>query len=523
METNSTNPSLPATALSRFLRGLGSTSLAQIIAAANSVLLVPLFLNAWGADGYGKWLTLTALVAYLTLVDLGGQSFIGNLLAMEYVRGNEGKFRERLSEGVSLFALIALSVFCLLLIVLSLPGLSIPGHDTPLSLDERLVLLFMGAAFLLSIPGGVYVTAYRATGLFARGTMVGNTLRLIVLGVFVAVLVAKVAPMIYAAVYLASGIMGTIVIIYDIYRQIPATRRIRLSLAAARAGRIHLAGSLHFWLLAVANGLKQHGVIIVLGATVSPALVATYATHRIISGLVGYVSPLLRDPLWPELTFLHAQGRKNDLVRGILLAVKVTVLLSGGAAVFLWIFGPVIYPVWTGRELEIIPILLALFLIQALLASGWNTCGWALLASNQHRRLSYATLSNAVVTIVIAVILAPRFGILGVAFAALAGDLSCGATIFPWLVSHTLRFSVKKIYKAILRPLFAILPAGIILFVSASFLQGPLHLLVMAVIGVVLIYPTTRLAIGKGEDVKWALEKFKGLWRSRAQASKKSA
>ena len=107
--------------------------------------------------------------------------------------------------------------------------------------------------------------------------------------------------------------------------------------------------------------------------------------------------------------------------------------------------------------------------------------------------------------------------------AALAGDLSCGATIFPWLVSHTLRFSVKKIYKAILRPLFAILPAGIILFVSASFLQGPLHLLVMAVIGVVLIYPTTRLAIGKGEDVKWALEKLKGLWRSRAQESKTSA
>ena len=40
-------------------------------------LLVPLFLRAWGADGYGGWLTLTAFVSYLGLLDLGGRTTSG--------------------------------------------------------------------------------------------------------------------------------------------------------------------------------------------------------------------------------------------------------------------------------------------------------------------------------------------------------------------------------------------------------------------------------------------------------------
>src|ERR1017187_5195773 len=102
---------LPLTAAGRFLRGLGSTALGQAISAAGSILLVPLFLHAWGADLYGRWISLTALASYLGLLDMGGQSYVGNLLAAEYVRGNDEEFQRRLSEGVSLFCLIAAIAF----------------------------------------------------------------------------------------------------------------------------------------------------------------------------------------------------------------------------------------------------------------------------------------------------------------------------------------------------------------------------------------------------------------------------
>ncbi|MDO9584948.1 MAG: hypothetical protein Q7I93_00510, partial [Syntrophales bacterium] len=158
--------------LHRLLLGVGSSGMSQVIAAAQPILLVPLFLRAWGADEYGRWLVLTALVSYFSLLDFGGQNYIGNLLAIDHARGKKEEFREKLSEGVSLFIFIALAVLILLVIVLfGLMNSSLPVLGNLLSTKECWIILFLGSNFLISIPGGVYVTAYRSSGLFVRGTM----------------------------------------------------------------------------------------------------------------------------------------------------------------------------------------------------------------------------------------------------------------------------------------------------------------------------------------------------------------
>ena len=68
----------------RLKSGLARTALSQIIIAATAIALVPLYIAAWGVDGYGRWLSLTAVIAYLSLLDLGGQNYVGNLLAGAY-------------------------------------------------------------------------------------------------------------------------------------------------------------------------------------------------------------------------------------------------------------------------------------------------------------------------------------------------------------------------------------------------------------------------------------------------------
>jgi O-antigen/teichoic acid export membrane protein len=501
---------LPSKITDRLWRGLASTALSQVLSAANAILLVPLFLHAWGANGYGQWLSLTAFVSYLSLLDLGGQNFIGNLLAQEYVCGNVEMFRKHLSEGVSLFTLIALVVFAMLGIALSLPGLSLPGQNVPIGLDERLILLLMGASFLLSIPSGVYVTAYRATGLFARGTMVGNILRAVSLPCYVAILIVGLPPTIYAVGYLATGIIGTLVIIWDIQRQISVCRHIKLKLASIQTGRVYLGGSLYFWLLALANALNQQGVILILAASRSPTLVAIYATHRTISGIIGYVANLFQAPLWPELTFVHAQQNNEKLMRMSLLVVKMVVFLSGTVALGLWMFLPVIYPIWTGKNIQFHPILMAVLLIQAVLAAGWTTSGWALLASNQHRSLAYWTLANAGVTLAFAIILASKFGCLGVAFATLLGDVICGITAYPMKASQVLGIPVRKIYQAIFSPVAALAIPGLLLFLANSFMHGwPLSVVGVLII-IISIYLTRYLVFTKYE-LNWLVSRVQVL------------
>lgn len=492
--------------LHRLLLGIGSSGMSQVIAAAQTILLVPLFLRAWGADGYGRWLVLTALVSYLSMLDLGGQNYIGNLLAIDYARGKKEEFREKLSEGVSLFTFIALAVLVLLVIVLfGLMNSSLPVLRNLLSTKERWIVLFLASAFLISIPSGVYVTAYRSSGLFVRGTMLGNVIRIAHFMFLAGLLYIQASPFFYALVFLMGAVIGTMIIVWDSRREIVACRQIRIGLAEAKRGRKHLRGALQFWLLALANGLKQQGVLLVLAIFASPAIVALYATHRMAAGLVGYVGSVLQAPLWPELSFLWAQDRREELREVVLSAIRIIMLISGLAALTVWVLLPFIYPFWTGKQLQLQPVLFAVLLLQGVLAAGWFTSGWSLLAANQHRMPARWSLANAVVTIALSVWLASRYGVLGVALATLLGDVLCGLVVYPKLAGGILGLSVLRIYKVMMLMVLLITPLITLVIISENFLQGWTFIIVFstaAAIWCILALPvvlnrTLRLKIQK--------------------------
>ncbi|MBE0669379.1 MAG: polysaccharide biosynthesis C-terminal domain-containing protein [Anaerolineales bacterium] len=205
-------------------------------------------------------------------------------------------------------------------------------------------------------------------------------------------------------------------------------------------------------------------------------------------------------PVWPELSFAHAGGDKEKCARVGLLAVRVVVFLNVMAAVALWVMLPGIYSLWTARKLTLQPLLMALFLVQGILAAGWSTAGWVLLASNEHRTLAWWALSNAGITLALGVLLAPRYGVMGVAVATLIGDLVCGVSVYPRKAARQLGVPASKVYRAILRPVLAAAPAGALVLLCSS-LKVPLSTRVLAMAGVFIavIYPSALLAFGRDD------------------------
>jgi len=460
-------------AFHRLLLGVGSSGMGQVISAAQAIFLVPLFLHAWGAEGYGRWLVLTALVSYFSMLDLGGQNYIGNLLAIDHARGAMNEFRKRLSEGVSLFTFIALGVLGLLIAVLFGPwGLFFPDAANYLSTRERCIILFLASNYLLSIPGGIYVSAYRATGLFAHGAMLGNILRLINIVFFAAALFYTISQLYFALLFLSMGVMGTTVIVWDSRQKISACRQIRIGLAEANSGIKYLRGALQFWLMTLAGGFNQQGVLLVLAIFASPAIVSLYVTHRTAAGLVGYVGSLLQAPLWPEMSLLWAQNRREELKKVVMSAIRIVMLVSGLAALAMWALIPFLYPLWTGKQLQLQPVLFGIFLVQGILAAGWFTSGWSLLAANHHRMPARWSLANGAATIMLAFLLAPKYGVLGVSLATLLGDVLCGLLVYPKLTGNMLNFSVLHIYKDMLLMLLLLVPIIAVMAICGHFLHG---------------------------------------------------
>jgi len=456
----------------RLSLGIGSAALFQAVNAAQAVVLVPLFLRAWGAEGYGQWLALTALISYLTLADLGGQNYIANLLAMACARGDREGFQRTLSEAISFFLAVGIAGFVAVTLIIALfVTVPVPGFHRSINRAEAEVLLALGGRFLLlSMPGGVYATVYRATGLYARGSIMGTAGVIVNVVASAALLYVQASPAILAWSMFVVGFAITIAIVIDSRSSVPESRALRIGLAQAYAGRTYLRGAIHFWLLALAQSFTQQGVLVVLAATASPIVVATYATHRTLASVANYVGVLVQGPVLPELSYLWAEQRMRDLSAAVFVAIRTVVILTGAAALGVWLATPTFYPVWTRHRLEIQPAILLVLLIQSVLAAGWSTASWPLFASNRHRSISYCATATAAVMTVLVVASVAHYAALAVAIAGLVADLVCGFVFMPVTAAKFLGVSGAALYLEFVQGLALVLLAAVAAITAQQFI-----------------------------------------------------
>lgn len=174
----------------------------------------------------------------------------------------------------------------------------------------------------------------------------------------------------------------------------------------------------------------------------------------------------------------------------------------------LYIFFPIIYPLWTGRALTIQMPLFGLLLLQGVLTTGWVSAGWSLMACNQHRALALWTLLNALVTIACAVLLITPMGAFGAVLASLIGDVTCSLLVIPWLASRRLQISGRRIYGTIVFSLVALVPFGVLAALLSTFLTVPLALPAFCLLAVGLSYPALVFIVG-GNEVKVLFRKLR--------------
>lgn len=483
----------------RILGGAGASGAGQIIAFLQAVCLVPLFIGAWGVVGYGRWVTLTSFVAYLGLIEFGGQPYIANLVAAAHAKRDDMKIAVMLSDATSFFACLGAAALLLLA----------PALANFHSADAWVLGCMASVTLLFGIPVGIYLTAYRGTGLFARGMMLGNLLRLLGLGVSAAALWTGISLKGYALAMLGVAALQTLAIVWDARRLIPACREVTVSVPAAVRGRAYLTGSIYCWLIAVAQALMQQGLILILSLYASSASVAMYFTHRTLASISGYASLLLLGPVLPELAFLCANDRFSEVQNVTILAIKVLVLATGTLAAVIWLIAPLIYPHWTGKQLNIDSILLFVLLFQGVLSAAWTTAAWGLLATNRFRPMAGWYLANAVVTMGLALWWVKDHGLVGVAFASLIGDVACGLIVFPALAASFLKIPRLKLFSAMLAAVGALAPVLLAAAASERVTHGwrlvALFLLAAPFWG----YLSLRMAFGK-EEILDALKKLQG-------------
>jgi O-antigen/teichoic acid export membrane protein len=429
--------------LKRIIQGVGANFLGQFISLASRVLLVPLFLTAWGVKVYGEWLLLTSIVAYLSLTDLGGQLYIVNRLTQAHAQDNLPLFRKILHTGLALFLVLPLAVFLGFIgVILLFP----PGSLLQISITSPAVvfavLAVLAFQFVFALPQGLLLGVYRAVGLLPRGVMLTNTVQLLsvilmALGLWLGgglITIACLQLLPFLAVALVAG--------WDLKRRFPQFQLLSLGEADLHLGLSFIKPSLHFFGIQLAQAFSIQGTVLIVGMVLGSVQVVVFSTMRTIINLMRSFFEQISHAAWPELTRLDSQQDREKffwLFRAIFRATL------GAAVIFMAIFhfwGEAIYHVWLRKTVSYDQRVMDLFLLYMGQFLVWLTCSHPLMATNRHRALAKLLLVSSLLDLGLAYLGGRRFGLPGVILGMIAGDLLLPGWFVPYLLCrYQRRFS----------------------------------------------------------------------------------
>jgi O-antigen/teichoic acid export membrane protein/GT2 family glycosyltransferase len=428
-------PQAPAPAgktspIQRVTHGVLANMLGQVINASGQVLLVPVFLAYWREQLYGEWLSLSAAVAYLSMLDFGMQMFLVNRMNQHYVR-QEYKEHTRILHSALLFSLLLSATALALVIPLAvfMPlekgfGFSRTPHGT-----AALVMVLLCMQVVGMIPHGLLSGCYRTIQEYARGQMVNNVRMLSTIALTVLVVAAGGGIVELAATQLAVLALSATWIFGDLrirHKEIA----VGLSAANLRLAISFLGPSSLFLLIQAAAAVTIQGSVLMVSALFGAASVAVFVPVRTLANLIRQATGALHSALCPEVTALESSRQYQALRNLHLMTSKALVLGSVCAAVFLHFTARNVILLWTHRESIFDARLMDAFLLLLVSQAPWLTSSLVLAASNNHRRLSICYFVSAVAGLGLGIIGAQHFGMPGIVYGIwLADILTCG-----WLV-----------------------------------------------------------------------------------------
>jgi O-antigen/teichoic acid export membrane protein len=412
----------PSGTVARVASGVVGLAAVSVVSTLSQIVVVPLALRWWGPERYGEWVTLTALVTFLTLTDLGVQTYVVNRMAANHARGRLDDVQRDLDDALGFQAPLAGALLVMIAIgAFALPVQRWMGLGQITGTQTGAVLVLLAIEPILGVPTGVAAGIYRASGRLARGAWFDVARRSVALLATLIVIVGGTGVVGVAVVRAAMAILAAAVLFWDLGRTMPGLS-FRLSHGRPAPGVRLAAAGLPFLLLPLAEFAASQGSLLILQRSGSGLAVAEFATHRTIANATMMAASFFTAAVWPELTRMDALADTPGVRRAFLVLTRMNVMAVGGTFAVVFAIAPVVYPAWTGHRLHLDNGVLFLLGLRAVMWSVWGAAGTVLAATNRKRWLVVSHALGAMTVVSLSSVLIPRWGALGAAIALVVGE-----------------------------------------------------------------------------------------------------
>jgi len=490
------------------VRNVGATWLSLLVHALVSFFLAPFVLHRLGDATFSIWILVFSLTGYFGLLDLGIRSAIVRYVAKFTAVGDDDQLGRFLTTSMAFYLTVALAVLVLTAVGSAyLPSLfKIPPE---LSSTARSVFWLAGLNVALTFPLSVFAGVMEGLQKFARVQltfMVATILR----GLAVVIALSHGGGLLaLTAVTVATNIFGYLVLMWMAYRKLPL--RLILRRPDPSVFRKMASYGAFAFLIAVAERLRFQSDAIVIGVFLSSTAITFYA---IASRLVEYSTYAVRSMaqiVTPMSSQFHATGDRSRLCRLLIAGNRACALVVFPLAVILVVCGRSLIEVWVGSRYVSSYAILVLLIVPKSLYLAQSTSTRILLGMGRHRILASVLLLEGVINVVLSFLLAPRFGLIGVAWGT-AIPLACTSVLFlPHHLSQELEVPLSVfLRRAYSLPLALCVPlGGVLWFLSSRFPAHSYRTLLWQLASGGIVYAASATwflaARGQGRATPWSI------------------
>jgi O-antigen/teichoic acid export membrane protein len=436
-------------------RSILSNWFGLLVIGLMSFLITPFMIHRLGDFEFGIYTLAFSAVGYFDLLAQGIRStlqrFVGRL--------SDTEDRDALNSVFSTALFVTLVVG--FAIILSFFGLSriLPSFFKLGSVQKQLfawLVILLGLNLGVGFPAallGSYLCGLHRFDLYNLLSIIRQGLRTLL--IFIVLLRGQGVIAVAICVLLSN--IACVPLNWLMIRRVDPRAMIARKLVKLRTAR-ELVG-FSFWTLLNNAGqlLRDSTDSIVIGRVLNAALITPFT---VASRLVDYFRPIITSmvsPLLPRMSQLDGQGRNEEIRHLFLQMTRLSALASLAIGSMLILHGKSLLLLWVGqRYVSSYPILVLLTIGAVASTAQFGTMP-TLIAKGRHRAYGIWTIGEGLANLVLSILWAHKYGIIGVALGTAVPLLLVKLTLQPWYVTRTLGLSLGEYFgKALARPLVAV-------------------------------------------------------------------
>jgi O-antigen/teichoic acid export membrane protein len=408
--------------LKRAARAFVAFFFGQGIGVVASLLLVPLYLHVWSPALYGEWLALYSVVAYLSSLDLGVQTYAVNRLTQAYAQGDLQEYRRVQHTAFAFYLCLAvvgsvgLAVFALWAPIRFWFHVSLTNQHSVFQ-----IVLLLGGQFLWTIPASLVWSVYATAGNLAKTQWVMNASRVLSVALTVSVLFFWPTLAVVAGAQAAGFMIILTIVWWDVRKQFPQLAP-GISQAKLSLLRPILKQGVFFSLIDLAVGSTLQGSNLIVAGFAGAAALAVFVTTRTLANSIRQLVGLFVHSSSTNLTVLEGLPDKQRVRLAFRLVVFATVAGCVAISASLWFEGSSVFSAWTRGRLPVDTWLLRAFLLWLVLQSPWVAASAIPSYTNKHKGLAISYLASSFGGLLLGVVLVPRVGLKGLPIAFIVAE-----------------------------------------------------------------------------------------------------